>query len=83
MLEKLVLNTRQTLPAAARQYSGWVDALLSSTMLAGHKTDRISRIMDGIFHEDGGEVDSDAVDDGSQRCDLGPESEEEWERTVA
>jgi len=82
MLEALGLNTRNILAAAAAKYSGTVDV----TALVGDDThygeSRISRVMDGIFHEDDGEDQEDATGD-TQWCDLGPETDEEWERAAA
>lgn len=82
VLEALGLNSREMLAAAAHKYSGSVDASLLPTLHTTHGTGRISRVMEGIYHEDGGEDESDAVHDGTPWCELGPETDKELEAAV-
>jgi len=73
VLEVLGLNTRNILAAAAEKYSGTVDvaALLDETDAAA-QVSKVSRILEGVFHADGGADDAD-LDENDGWLDLGPE----------
>lgn len=79
ILEALGLNTRDLLAAAADQFCGSVDAerLVGSVTNTGDG--RLSRVMEGVFHADGGEEGDGNEDDNGEWCDVGCETDEEWE----
>lgn len=82
ILEALGLNTRELLAAAADQFCGSVDA----ERLIGAITDtgdgRVSRVMEGVFHADGGEDVEEDQDNDGEWCDIGDETTEEWEEAL-
>lgn len=71
VLEALGLECHKVLAAAADRHGGTVDA---STIIGNQSdfgSDRIGRVLDGVFHADGGANDADLNDDGW--LDLDPE----------
>ena len=59
LLDALVLNTRSILAAAANRFAGSVDMrdMLDTSCKCGNS--KISRILDGVYHADGGDTNSD------------------------
>lgn len=79
VLEALGFNTRDTLAAAAEKHSGVVDV----STLFDDKTDfddngRVSRVLEGVYHAEGGADDND-LDDNDGWLYLGPETPVEKE----
>ncbi len=56
VLERLGLNTRDILAAAAERFAGCVDATLLPVSDHGSGEGRVSRVLDGVFHADGGSL---------------------------
>lgn len=77
ILEALGLDTKRILSAAADKYAGCVDAdaLIKSSQRLG--TGRVSRVSEDVFHSN--DNDDDDVDDENEWCDLGEETDTEWE----
>lgn len=75
VLEFLGLNTRDILAAAAEKYSGVVDIPDILDAIPEPKG-KVSRILEGVYHADGG-VDDDDLDEDDDWIDLGPEDAEE------
>ena len=72
-LEALGLNARNILAAAAEKHSGAVDmSTLFGTDPEIAQEGRISRVLEGVYHADGGADDAD-LDDNDGWLDLGPE----------
>lgn len=82
LLEALGLNTRDLLAAAATRLAGTVDAASFPESLDEHGDGRVSRVLEGVFHEDGGAHDDETDEQAVEWCDLGPESEAEWEAAL-
>ncbi len=79
LLEALGLNTRNILAAAAEKLSGAVDvSTLLGTNPEVYQDRRISRVLEGVYHADGGSDDAD-LDDNDGWLDLGPEDRAEKE----
>ena len=70
LLEALGLNARSILAAAAEKHSGVVD--MSTLFGTDPEEGRISRVLEGVYHADGGADDAD-LDDNDGWLDLGPE----------
>ena len=72
VLEALGLDCRKVLAAAADRHGGTIDV----SKLVGNRIDfrrgRIGRVLEGIFHADGGADEAD-LDDDDGWLDLGPE----------
>lgn len=81
ILEALGINTRELLAAAADRFSGSVDADQMLATLDERGDGRVSRLMEGVFHSEGGEHEE---DDGATPvwCDIGGETESEWENEL-
>ena len=79
VLEVLGLHCHKVLAAAVDRLGGIVDV----SALVGNQSDfvsgRIGRVLDGVFHADGGAGDAD-LDDSDGWHDLGPEDPPETER---
>lgn len=82
VLEALGLSTREILAAAADRFCGSVDMERLVGTFAEEGDGRVSRVMEGVFHADGGQ-DGDK-DDKTQGewCDIGNETKEEWEDSL-
>lgn len=80
--EALGLNTRELLEAAADRFAGGFDAERMLASLTKQGDGRVSRITEGVFHSEGGEqVEDDAI--MHEWCDMGQETDEEWETELA
>lgn len=81
LLEALGFDCHRVMRAAADRFGGSVDV----STLVGNQADlasgRIGRIIDGVFHADGGADDAD-FDDDDGWLDLGPEHPAEKERIL-
>jgi len=81
VLEALGLDCHKVLAAAADRFGGTVDI---STLVGNQATfspGRIGRVLDGVFHADGGADDAD-LDDDDGWLDLGPEDPADKERVL-
>ena len=81
LLEALGLDCHKVLASAADRHGGSVNV----STLVGNQADfgpgRIGRVLDGIFHADGGADDAD-LDDDDGWPDLGPEDPSEKEKVL-
>ncbi len=79
LLEALGLNTRNILAAAAEKHSGAVDvSTLFGTNPEVSQNRRISRVLERMYHADGGADDAD-IDDNDDWPDLCPADRAEKE----
>lgn len=83
LLEALGLNTRELLAAAADRFAGSIDAERLLGTFAERGDGRVSRIMEGVFHADGGEDDMADDDAQGEWCDIGEETTQEWEDSLS
>lgn len=81
LLEGLGLDCHKILGAAAERHGGSVDVSHLVGNQADHYPGRIGRIVDGVFHADGGADDAD-LDDEDGWLDLGPEHPNEKEEIL-
>ena len=82
LLEALGPNTRDILAAAAEKHAGVVDvSALVGTDPANAPSGRVARILEGVYHADGGADDAD-LDEEDGWLDLGPEDPLEKEKTL-
>lgn len=81
VLEALWLNTKNVYAAAASKYSGTVDATNLVKIDKVHGDGRISRVIDGVFNEDGG--DDEESDEVSPWFELGSETDTKWKKEVS
>lgn len=77
LLETLGLNMRTILAAAPNRYTGAVYESDTFAAQDDHSEGSICSVLDGVFHADSGDAQSDDEYD-SDWCDLGPESDAEW-----
>lgn len=83
ILEALRLNARKTLAAAAERHAGEVDvAKLFGTDPETETNGKISRVLEGVYHADGGADDTD-LDENDGWMDLGTEDSKEKERILS
>lgn len=81
LLEALGFDCHRVMRAAADRLGGSVDVCTLAVNEADFGTGRIGRIVDGVFHADGGTGDAD-LDDDDGWLDLGPEDPAEKERVI-
>lgn len=81
--ETLELYRRDLLAFAADRFSGSVNAKSLTSSFVAERVGRIAHIVKGIFREDGRqEADEDTK--GSEKwCDIGTETNKEWEELLA
>ena len=80
LLEALGLNTRDILAAAAERHSGVVDVSTFFGTGSDHSpSGKVARILEGVFHADGGADDAD-LDEDDGWLDMGPEDPSEKEQ---
>lgn len=82
LLESLGLNTRDLLAAGADQFCGSVDAECLIGSFAETGDGRVSRVLEGVFHADGGDDAEENGDNNGDWCDIGDETEQEWETAL-
>lgn len=78
VLEFLGLNTRDILAAAAEKHSGAVDI---PEYLKATPEGKVARILDGVYHSEGGADDAD-LDEDDGWLDLGPEDPNEKRKVL-
>lgn len=80
VLEVLGLNILALLAAAAGKFSGDIDV----ECLIGYFDEKgdgcLSRVMEGVFHSDGGEEAEEGEETQGEWCDIGGETTQEWEQ---
>ena len=82
LLEVLGLNTRDILAAAAEKHSGAVDvSTLFATAPEHSPSGKVARILEGVYHADGGADDAD-LDEDDGWLDMGPEDPSEKEEVL-
>lgn len=81
VLEALGLDCHKVLAAAADRHGGSVDISTLVGSQSDFSTGRIGRVLDGVFHADGGADDAD-LDEDDGWLDLGPEDPVEKERVL-
>lgn len=82
VLKALGTNTWDLLAAAEDQFCGSVDADRVMGSFAESGDGRMSRVMEGVFHADGGDDVEEHLDESREWCDIVRETEEEWDNAL-